>query len=368
MRSRKPLLLAGIISLQIVAIFWVVSALTTRSTSSSQPPAPSQIGSVLRTETAPKTAQERRAEREIFFAQKIEPVISATDRRNREAANQCTSVLRESFESYRRGIPTFCEEINSWGTRLGVMKRMPTDWWYEKTDVNQFIRDKFSRHLFNDETLTNDVNAALDHFQEAVQSNQEQMLREIRVAVSGADLPNPPELDTAEFVVELSQRFHDFNVDSAEKSLVKGITIKVASAVGTAAAEMLLAQLVTELASISATATAGAGGATAGGAAVGGGGGATLGGPVGVVTGIAVGMIVGGIVDWWISSDFKDQMTQQLNQMIDDLSDIAIAGTASKPGLRDALRGSCDLMLTSYRETLRASIVDEPKELNTITD
>lgn len=357
MRSLKPLVLFGFFSFTILAIYLAVGLFAPTTPSSSNPPPKASPSPPL------KTAAERRAEREIFFAEKVDPVIMATDQRNREAATRCTIALRKSFDGYRKGIPTFCDEINSWGTRLGVIQRMPTDWWYEKTDVNDFIKDKFSRHLFNDEILTNDVSTTLDRFQQEVQENQEQMLDEIRVAVAETTLPDPPQIDTSEFVHELSQRFHDFNVDSAEKSLVKGITIKVASAVGSAAAEMLLAQLVTELSSMSAAATAGAGGATAGGAAAGGGGGATLGGPVGVVTGIAVGIIVGGVVDWWVSSDFKEQMSDQLNEMIDDLSNIAIAGTASKPGMRDALRGSCDLMLTSYRETLRAIIVDETRTL-----
>ena len=39
--------------------------------------------------------------------------------------------------------------------------------------------------------------------------------------------------------------------------------------------------------------------------------------PVGAAAGIA-GVVIGGVIDWWMSSKFEEQMTQTLNQMIDE--------------------------------------------------
>lgn len=321
-------------------------------------PAPTPDPPALPIEIAPqKTAAELRAERDAFFTSDVDPCIAAADKLNREAAARCVKRLKESFDGYRTGIAPFCREINTWGTRLGVVKRMPTDWWYEETNVADFIQDKFARHLFTDKQLANDIDAALNQFRDDVQANQNQMLTQIRAAVSQADLPNLPAIDTGTFVADTSQRFRDFSATSAEASLVKGITIEVGSMAGGAVGEFLLAQLIAKLSTMAAASTVGAGGATAGGAAVGGGGG-SFGGPVGTVAGIAVGLVIGGIIDWWMSSRFEAQMTDQLNEMIDELTDTAIAGTANKPGLRDGLRGSCDLMLRTYQASLRTSIVD----------
>lgn len=336
----------------IAAVIWAVRVPAPQPVAIPDPPA-------IPAEIVPpeKSAAELRAERDAFYTADVDPVLIKTDKLNREAARRCVARLRESFDGYRTGIAPFCSEVNTWGTRLGVMKRMPTDWWYEQTDVGDFIQEKFARHLFTDKQLATDIESALAQFRSDVQANQNTMLTDIRAAVSQADLPDLPEIDTGTFVADMSARFQQFSAESAEASLVKGITIEVGSMAGGAVGEMLLAQLIVKLSSMAAASTASAGGATAGGAAVGGGSG-SLGGPIGTVAGIAVGLVIGGVIDWWMSSNFEAQMTGQLNEMIDELTDTAIAGTADKPGLRDGLRGSCDLMLRFYRDSLRTQIVD----------
>ena len=89
-----------------------------------------------------KTEAELRAERIAFFNTVIEPVIIEADQRNRESAQRCIETLKESFNGYRNGIKPFCIEINTWGTRLGVIRRMPGDWWYEKNGRRRFHQSK----------------------------------------------------------------------------------------------------------------------------------------------------------------------------------------------------------------------------------
>ena len=304
-----------------------------------------------------KSEAELRAEREAFFKADVEPSIKVADNLNREAADRCVVRLKESFNGYRTGIQPFCKEINTWGTRLGVIRRMPSDWWYEQTDVSDYIQAKFAKHLFTDKKLAEDIESALATFRADVEANQNTLVTSIRAAISTKDLPGLPDIDYADFAKDLSSRLTAYSAQSAKDSVVSGIVTEVASGVGGFAAEQLLAQLVVRLTAMVAASTATAGGATAGGAAVGGGGG-SLGGPVGVAAGLAVGLVIGGAIDWWMSSSFEAKMTEQLNGLIDELNKEVISGDANRLGLRDGLRGSCDVIRQAYQDSLRTKIVN----------
>ncbi len=303
-----------------------------------------------------KSAAELRAERDAFFTADVDPHIIEADKLNREAADRCVARLKESFDSYRTGIAPFCSEINTWGTRLGVMRRMPTDWWYQETDVSEFIQEKFARHLFTDRKLAQDIEDALQQFREDVVANQNAMVTQVRAAITTRDLPDLPEIEYGDFAKDMATRLKAYSTESAEWSVVNGIVIEVASGAGGFVGEYLLAQLVIKLSSMAAATSTAVGGATAGGAAVGGGTG-TLGGPIGAAAGIAVGVVIGGIIDWWMSNRFEAQMAEKLNGMIDELTGTVIAGDADNPGLREGLLGSCELMQRAYQSSLRASIV-----------
>jgi len=295
-------------------------------------------------------------DRNSFFNSDVKPTIQAANDLNVEAAERCVSRLKESFDGYRSGIRPFCKEVNTWGTRLGVMTRMPSDWWYAKTDVSKFIDAKFAKHLFTDKKLAADIDGSLAKFREEVVANQNTLVLNVRAAISATDLPNLPELDYTQFAADLSSRLNSFTAQSAQDSVVNGILVEVASGTGGFAAQQLLAQLVIRLTTMAATATATAGGSTATGAAVGGGGGA-LGGPAGAAAGIAIGLVVGGVIDWWMSSSFEAKMTAQLNGMIDEITKEVITGGLDRPGLRDGLRKSCDVICDAYQDSLRQLIV-----------
>lgn len=305
-----------------------------------------------------KSEEELRVERDEFFRADVDPVIAAANDLNLRAAERCVIRLEESFDSYRNGIKPFCAEINTWGTRLGVMRRMPSDWWYEKTDVGDFIQEKFARHLFTDKTLEQDIEDALQQFRQDVASNQNAMVTQIRAAISAKDLPNLPEIEYGDFAKDMTTRLKGFNTESAGQSIFSGIAIEAVTGVAGYAGQYLLAQLVIKISSMAATTSTAAGGATVGGAAAGSGTG-SLGGPIGTIAGFAVGLVIGGVIDWWMSNRFQAQMSGKLSGMIDELAATVITGDSNRPGLRDGLRGACEHMQRAYVSSLRATIVGE---------
>ncbi len=343
--------LAALFLICTLAVMWIVLRPTADAPAVPHAPA-------LPAEIVPRKSEaELRAERDAFFTADVEPSIQEADKLNREAADRCVARLKDSFNGYRTGIKPFCKEINTWGTRLGVIRRMPSDWWYKKTDIGDYIQAKFAKHLFTDKKLAADIESALAQFRADVEANQNALVTQIRAAVSSKDLNGLPEINYPDFATDLASRLKAYSAQSATDSVVNGIVMEVASGVGGYAAEQLLAQLVIRLGTMAAATTTTAGGATAGGAAAGGGTGA-LGGPVGVAAGLAVGLVIGGVIDWWMSSSFEAKMTEQLNGLIDELDKEVIAGDANRAGLSDGLRGGCDVLKNAYQSSLRTRIVD----------
>ena len=64
-----------------------------------------------------------------FYDEQVQPAIALADTANREAAERCVQRLREMSDKHRQGIAPFVSDLNSWGTRWGVVRRMPSDWW-----------------------------------------------------------------------------------------------------------------------------------------------------------------------------------------------------------------------------------------------
>lgn len=345
---------AGLVTLFLifsVAVIWVVQRPT--AVVPVVPKAPAMPAEIV-----PRKSQAHlRAERDAFFVADVEPCIQEADKLNREAADRCIARLKDSFNGYRTGIKPFCKEINSWGTRLDVIRRMPSDWWNEKSGVSDFIQAKFAKHLFTDKKLAADLESALAQFRTDVVANQNTLVSKIRAAVSSKDLRGMPEIKYADFASDLSARLKAYSAQSANVSVGNFIATEVASGLGGFAAEQLLAQLVIRLSAMTAATTTTAGGATAGGAATGGGTGA-LGGPVGIAAGFAVGLVIGGVIDWWMSSSFEAKMMGKLNGMIDDLDKEILDGSVGRAGLRNGLRGGCDVLKNAYQSSLRARIID----------
>ena len=303
------------------------------------------------------SAADRRAQRVAFYDAEVDSVLVRADRENRDAARRCLRTLVETFEGYRTGIEPFVEDINSWDTRFGVINRMPGDWWYEDDSTGVYVQQKFAGHLFSEEDLAAGIQAALDRFRRDVQANQDRMLVNIRAAISRSDVPNLPVIDADRFADDMTRRFEAYGRASAEQSLVRGLAIEVASAAGGFAVEQIIRMVAVKVAQVAARSATVAGGATAATTAAGGGGGSTVG-PVGTAAGVVVGLGVGLVIDWWVSEKSSRQMKRNLHGMVHDMAHIAIDGTDNRPGLRVGLRGTCDLMFRSYRDTIRKQIVD----------
>lgn len=302
---------------------------------------------------------------ENFFDSRIRPLERENQQANREAADRCIARLAESFKQYRSGVKGFCEEITGIGTRFGVLRRMPANWWYEHDTITPYINRKFEKHIFSEDQLKKDLGAALATFREDLRANRGSLLSAVKVAVSESMLPNLEMPDYEAFDRQVVHDLTDYAARRAEDSVYQGLVSLVASEVAAVAATEIVTQLMATFASTAALEAATAGGATVGGAAAGGAGGTVVG-PVGTAIGAGVGLVVGILVDWWMTDSFKAKLSEDLDEYLVNLRNGIIDGTTSRgvqttPGLRSTLSQYCDDLAAAQSSVLHDHLVGENK-------
>lgn len=307
--------------------------------------------------TADEPEVDQTALRQEIFDKHVIPAIQVANEANKEAAVRCLKRISESFDSYHRGVKPFAEDMTSIGTRFGVVRRMPSDWWNESNEVHKLVAGKLEKHVFSEDILRKDINNSLAQFREDIKANNTEMLTNIKAATTGTKLPNLQNLDVAEFTNDVVAKIESYSTESATESVTGLILTEAASGAAGLAVEQIIAAVIVRVG-------ASAGGATAGSAAVGGGGG-SLGGPVGAGIGIAGGLVVGLVIDYWLTERAKESLSKNLNQLLDDIEDAVINGASfesegtaeRKIGLKEALNATTIDLDKAYRQILHTRIV-----------
>ena len=129
----------------------------------------------------------------------------------------------------------------------------------------------------------------------------------------------------------------------------------IVSEVAAVAAAQVVTRVVTTVGTSAVVSAAAGGGAMATGTAGGGAAGTSVG-PVGTLVGAGVGLIIGVGVDWWLTDQFQEKLTSQLNTYFDEMQRNLLDGTVEEPGLRDALSRVVDLVAYEQSKTLRQSL------------
>ena len=370
--SRRGVVVGGVASITAVA----AAVMMSRSKRPDIRPNPNDLPAAGLPADAEAIRQtEQLAARRAFFETTAEPRIDAAGEANRRAAERAIEKVDDLIAGYRSGIEPFIEDITSWGTRFGVLKRLPSDWWRGGNRNDRYIAAKMSDHLFDDYKLRRDLDAVLAAYRDEITANRNAMIGDIKAAVSASDLVGLPEPDFDSFAESIAADINRRADAMASDSLRTGVLSEVVGLAGGIAVEQLIAQIFVRL---SATAATGAGGTAATSAAAGGGGGTIVGGPVGTAVGIIGGLIVGLVIDWWSTRRVKADLRNRLHQAIDDMHRAILDGDGTRSstvdaagrntadargGLVAALRYATESINQSHREILRRRIVgDSPDD------
>ncbi len=306
----------------------------------------------------PAPIQVPRGDLQSMFRDHVQPLLEASGEGSRESAARCTQRIHDHFETYRQHIGVFVDDITSTWTRLGILRRMPADWWQKENRVEEFVQKKFEKHIFSEGKLNDDITTALVALRDDLRADRALLLSRVKLAVSESEFPDVEIPSNIDFDVEVNQLLHRFASRRATDTVYQGLATLVTSEVAALAATSIVARVVTALGTSAATSAAAAGGATAGGAAAGAGGG-SLGGPVGTAIGLGIGVVVGIAVDWWMTDRFRDQMKTELQLYLFRLESGILRGAHDQTGLEADLERLVEDINRAQREVLTRKLIGE---------
>ena len=354
MKTTRALVRFGILSLTLtvsgLATWWVgIHPPTTPGGPAPTPPA------------VPPPRIPRGLSKPEFYKRDLVPLLDKSRDQNLESAAKAVDRLHEIFERFRAGVPDFAADVTSWSTRFSLLQHMTNDawtnYWKAKTDqgseqVKEYMLAKFQVHIMSPGALQQGLDAALAQFKDDVTASRNLLLREMKLALSTSDVrldfPTP---DFDAFERDFQDHIARSVAALATASVENAVVTFVAGSVGTLAFEQLVSQILRTLATEAVLAgleAAAAGGSSmAGGGAVGGAAG-WLGGPAGAAIGVGAGLALGAFVDWWLTEEFKANLTEELTRYLDNLERGMIDGVAAEGdrpaqiGLRTTLRSAVD--------------------------
>jgi hypothetical protein len=317
------------------------------------PPAPSPPAVQV---TAPSVS------RHEFYRRELAPLLDKARMENRASADKALERLHLEFDRFRTGIPGFVDDLSSWRTRFGIMRRLSRDKWENlwratedpaSEELKNYMLQKFEHHILAQNELQKAVGSSLNEFKDDVAANRNRLLAEMKVALTTSDMNlDFAKPDFASFQREFDRFIAKRVETNATDSLVNATLNLLGNSIAGFAAEQLVAQLIVRFVAAQAVAAgveaAAAGGSTTAGGATLGGAAGWLGGPLGAVVGVGAGLAVGAAVDWWVTDKFKAKLTDELTTYFDNLERDMISGvaaTAEQPariGLREALHNAAD--------------------------
>lgn len=335
----------------------------------------------VRPQRSPKVAEAHLVppglSRDEFYRQDLVPLLEKTKQRNLLCADQAVNRLHEEFNRFRAGIPEFVDDVASFSTRWGVVRRLTKDKWANfwkatdepvSEDVKKFMLDKFQAHIMSADAIQHAVQSAVEEFKDNVTANRNQFLLEAKVALTTRevrlDFPQP-DLRTFQKTFDESVS-HSVQVQ-AKNSLVNQVVALIGSGLAGAAGEQLVAYLIdllgTEAVAAGVEAATVGGSSTASGGAIGGASG-WLGGPLGAVIGVGAGLAVGAAVDWWVTERFKGNLAQELSTYLDTLERDMIENTpatdtrGARIGLRETFRHAAEKLHDVERDAVLNALTE----------
>ncbi len=301
------------------------------------------------------------------YRQSIVPLLDEYDHENARAVSRAVLALHERMEIRRVGVGPFARDLRSWGTRLGLLRRYPSDLLHKmrgdgrsNNQVGTYVNEKFRGHVMSEQTLEQDLNAVLKGFEEDLAANRNRLYSQISLPLADIHAQQPlTGIGFEQFQREVEGRSAQMNRQLAPDTLVAGIAEFSASWVATDVAQSITSRLVAQILARAGASLAvegiSAGGATVGGTAAGGGAG-SFAGPAGTIIGIGVGLVVGAAVDWWLSDQFEAKVIQQTNHFLDHLEARLRDGDSKTPGLRKTLTDAAKVADQSQRQAIEKTM------------
>ena len=294
------------------------------------------------------------ASRQKFYAEEIKPLLASTQRQNEEAVARCVKRIEESIDKYRRGVEPFVEELTSWGTRWQVMKRMPVDWWRKETQVDDYVKQLFEKYVMKEGKLEEDLTVALAALKEDLDANGNSLLISAKSSAQTSNMPTVKLPEYSQYSVLVQKQMQAFSTGRGQDTVRNAIASLIAGEAAGIVATQIVVQVISRFGIE--LAVTGAAGATVAATGTGAAGGSTLG-PVGTAVGMGVGLVVGVVADWWVTAEFKEKLTTELNGYLSKMEASVIDGTGENEGIKIALGKVCNDIHNAQQLAMHECIV-----------
>jgi hypothetical protein len=305
------------------------------------------------------------------YRESIVPAMAAFELRNGAAVGRAMGMLHERMEAHRRRVGRFTRDVSSWGTRLGILKRYPSDAWRKMTgrgneagQVRAFVNDKFRDDIISELGLRQDVVAVVAQYNEDMAASRNALYAELELPLKKIKVIRPAEdISIDQLARDVRDQARALSGGLASQSVAAGLVEFsggwLAMDAGQAVASRVVGQILARVGMAMAAEGIAAGGATVEATAAGGGAG-SLGGPVGTIIGIGVGLIVGVIIDWRLSKTFEARISEQCNRFLDSLERQLRDGASGGSGLRAALLQSTQLTNEAQSHAVTNALRQQP--------
>ncbi len=289
-----------------------------------------------------------RAEWEAWSREEVEPALADAELADARAVDRALVTVHEAFEGFRRGVPAFCDDLASWGTRAGVVKRTVRGWVSGggKASIESYAREKFEQHVVPPGSVHAAIAQAAGALAQDLEANRNVLRARLDAALArsvGSAAAHLGEVDGAR--ARFEETVQEALGAHAGASVGSGLAAFMAGAAGSVVAEQAVAQVLARVGV----------GAAAGAAGAGGGAGAAAG-PVGVAVGLGVGLAVGAGIDWWMTERFKERVAGETLAYLDGLEGSVVDGSDGAPGIRAGFVGAVDEAGRMRREALARAI------------
>ncbi len=247
----------------------------------------------------------------------VKPHLAETAQTTEKAEDPSTQLVREFFDRQRSQSRAFAAELLSWGGKWAYAK----DLIYGGTHEH-FVQECFRKHLFSSEELSALIQASVDRFVGEIQSQENQLLVQIKADLSGSELAKPEYLpalaDTDRLKIEYQAMLEQV-LPIVSRDMGVTVSREMAAFVGGEIASII----VIEIGATLATSLGVSGGILSAGA---GAGIATFG--VGLVAAILVDMAL----DWVIRQQGYDPEGEIAGKVIETLNKLESLILDGKPG------------------------------------
>src|ERR1700693_1580847 len=112
-----------------------------------------------------------------FYRRELKPLLEKAKATNRASADKALDRLHLEFDRFRTGIPGFVNDVSSWRTRFGILRRLSRDKWTnfwkaendaESEEVKNYMLGKFEYHILAQDDLQKAVGSSLSEFRDDV--------------------------------------------------------------------------------------------------------------------------------------------------------------------------------------------------------